>query len=147
MKSFTKKITSFSEKHLRGFFPKRYSLIINGEKVFISNGILFKMIVVACETEMARLITYKAANGITCDAVQIHGGYGYMAEAHNEHFYRDAKALELFLEPCQIQRNMLADQIAGRIIPNHWKDNHQVISPLVTATTKHAHGSCVMGVL
>jgi alkylation response protein AidB-like acyl-CoA dehydrogenase len=75
------------------------------------------------------------------------GVYGLMAEAHNEHFYRDAKALELLLEPCQIQRNMLADEIAVRIIPNHWKDNHQVIPPLVAATAKHAHGSCVMGVL
>jgi alkylation response protein AidB-like acyl-CoA dehydrogenase len=94
------------------------------------------------ETEMARLITYKAAWCFdtgrpdiratllakiiaskaayrnTYEAVQIHGGYGYMAEGQIEHFYRDAKALELFLEPCQVQRNMLADRITGRIIPN-----------------------------
>jgi len=69
-------------------------------------------------TLMAKIIASKAAYRITYEAVQIHGGYGYMAEAHIEHFYRDAKALELFLEPCQIQRNMLGDQIAGRIIPN-----------------------------
>jgi len=90
------------------------------------------------ESEMARLITYKAAWSfdtgkpdnrsiimskmiasktayrITYEAVQIHGGYGYMTESHIEHFYRDAKVLDLFLEPGQIQRNMLADQITGR---------------------------------
>ena len=37
-----------------------------------------------------------------------------MTESHIEHFYRDAKVLDLFLEPGQIQRNMLADQITGR---------------------------------
>lgn len=90
------------------------------------------------ELEMARLITYKAAWSfdrgrpdnrsiliskmiasktayrVTYEAVQIHGGYGYMTEGHVEHFFRDAKALGLFLEPVQIQRNILADQITGR---------------------------------
>ena len=90
------------------------------------------------DIEMARLITYKAAwsldngrpdNGailmskmiatktayrVTNDAVQIFGGFGYMKEGHIERFYRDARVLELFLEPVQIQRNMLADQIIGK---------------------------------
>jgi len=91
------------------------------------------------DVEMARLITYKAAwsfdTGMpdnrailitkmiaskaayrnTYEAVQIYGGYGYMTEGHIEHFYRDAKVLDLFLEPGQIQRNMLADHILGRV--------------------------------
>jgi alkylation response protein AidB-like acyl-CoA dehydrogenase len=37
-----------------------------------------------------------------------------MTESHIEHFYRDAKVLDLFLEPGQIQRNRLADQMIGR---------------------------------
>jgi alkylation response protein AidB-like acyl-CoA dehydrogenase len=89
------------------------------------------------ETEMARCMTYQAAQSFdtgkpdsrsilvatiiasrtayraTYEAVQIHGGYGYMTEGQIEHFYRDAKALNLFLETEQMQRNMLADQIAG----------------------------------
>jgi alkylation response protein AidB-like acyl-CoA dehydrogenase len=92
------------------------------------------------DVEMARLITYKAAwsfdTGAPDDrailiskmiasraayrnayeAVQIYGGYGYMTESHIEHFYRDAKVLDLFLEPGQIQRNMLADHITGKVI-------------------------------
>ena len=63
---------------------------------------------------MAKLIASKVAYKTTYEAVQIHGGYGYMTESHIEHFYRDAKVLDLFLEPGQIQRNMLADQITGR---------------------------------
>jgi alkylation response protein AidB-like acyl-CoA dehydrogenase len=97
-----------------------------------------KLVDMYMDTEMARLITYKAAwsfdkgkldgraalmakaiaSGtayrVAYEAVQIHGGYGYMTEGHIEHFYRDAKALELFLETGQIQKNLLADQIAGQ---------------------------------
>jgi len=90
------------------------------------------------DLEMARLMVYKAAWTVDCgksdrrcilmskavgtsaalraanDALQIYGGYGYMTEGQIEHFYRDAKALSLFLEDTQIQRNLLADDIAGR---------------------------------
>jgi len=62
---------------------------------------------------MSKMIASKAAYKTTYDAVQIYGGYGYMTEGHIEHFYRDAKVLDLFLEPGQIQRNMLADHILG----------------------------------
>jgi alkylation response protein AidB-like acyl-CoA dehydrogenase len=90
----------------------------DGDKASMSSGISSDLVVVASRTEMARLITYNAAYRITYEAVQIHSGYGYMAEIHIERLYRDARALELFLEPCQIQGNMIADQIAGGIIPN-----------------------------
>jgi alkylation response protein AidB-like acyl-CoA dehydrogenase len=63
---------------------------------------------------MSKMIASKAAYKTTYDAVQIYGGYGYMTEGHIEHFYRDAKVLDLFLEPGQIQRNMLADYITGK---------------------------------
>jgi len=62
---------------------------------------------------MSKMIASKAAYKTTYDAVQIYGGYGYMTEGHIEHFYRDAKVLELFLEPGHLQRNMLADHILG----------------------------------
>jgi alkylation response protein AidB-like acyl-CoA dehydrogenase len=64
---------------------------------------------------MSKMIASKTAYRTTYDAVQIYGGYGYMTEGHIEHFYRDAKVLDLFLEPGQIQRNMLADHILGKV--------------------------------
>ena len=109
-----------------------------GRAIISFDAIRNKLADMYMETQMARLITYKAAWSfdtgrpdtrailmariiapktayrVTYQAVQIYGGYGYMTEGHIEHFYRDAKALELFLEPRQIQRNMLADQIAGQ---------------------------------
>jgi len=63
---------------------------------------------------MAKMISSQTAYKTTYNAVQVHGGYGYMTEGHIEHFYRDAKVLDLFLEPGHIQRNMLADNILGR---------------------------------
>jgi alkylation response protein AidB-like acyl-CoA dehydrogenase len=62
---------------------------------------------------MSKMIATRAAYRVTNDALQIHGGQGYMTEGHIEHYYRDAKVLDLFLEPGQLQRNLLADHIAG----------------------------------
>lgn len=63
---------------------------------------------------MSKMVSTKAAYRVTNDAVQIFGGFGYMKEGHIERFYRDARALELFLEPAKIERNMLSDQILGK---------------------------------
>jgi alkylation response protein AidB-like acyl-CoA dehydrogenase len=65
------------------------------------------------ETLMAKMVSTRAAYRATYEAVQVFGGYGYMTEAHIERFYRDAKALELFMEPAHIQRSLLADQLLG----------------------------------
>jgi alkylation response protein AidB-like acyl-CoA dehydrogenase len=64
---------------------------------------------------LAKMIASKAALEVASDAIQIHGGYGYMTEGQVEHFYRDAKALDLFMESGSIEKSMLGDQIAGRV--------------------------------
>jgi alkylation response protein AidB-like acyl-CoA dehydrogenase len=66
-------------------------------------------------TLLAKMIASKAALEVASDAIQIHGGYGYMTEGQVEHFYRDAKALDLFMESGSIEKSMLADQIAGKL--------------------------------
>jgi len=63
---------------------------------------------------LAKMIASKAALEVANDAVQIHGGYGYMTEGQVEHFYRDARALDLFMESGSIEKSMLGDQIAAR---------------------------------
>jgi len=63
---------------------------------------------------LAKMIASRAALEVASDAIQIHGGYGYMTEGQVEHFYRDAKALDLFMESGSIEKSMLGDQIAGR---------------------------------
>ncbi len=63
---------------------------------------------------MAKRVASRAACRVTYETVQIHAGTGYMTESHVEHFYRDAKALDLFLESEPVQRRRLADEITGR---------------------------------
>lgn len=65
-------------------------------------------------TILAKMVAAKAALEVASDAVQIHGGYGYMTEGVVEHFYRDAKALDLFMESGSIEKSLLGDLIAGR---------------------------------
>lgn len=65
-------------------------------------------------TLLAKMVAVKAALEAASDAIQIHGGYGYMTEGQVEHFYRDAKALDLFMESGSIEKSLLGDLIAGR---------------------------------
>ena len=65
-------------------------------------------------TLLAKMIAAKASLDVSSDAVQIHGGYGYMTEGQVEHFYRDAKALDLFMESGAIEKTLLGDQLAGK---------------------------------
>jgi alkylation response protein AidB-like acyl-CoA dehydrogenase len=55
----------------------------------------------------------RSALDVANSALQIHGGYGYMAEGQIEHFYRDARTLDLFTEPGFRQRSLLAEEITS----------------------------------
>ena len=57
---------------------------------------------------MAKLYATEIAVDATREAVQIHGGYGYMDEAPVSRFYRDAKILEIGEGTSEIQRIVLA---------------------------------------
>jgi alkylation response protein AidB-like acyl-CoA dehydrogenase len=63
---------------------------------------------------MSKVVGARAAYDVANHAVQILGGYGYMTEGQVEHFYRDAKALELFMEPAQAEKDMLVEHVVGR---------------------------------
>ena len=67
---------------------------------------------------MAKMVASRTAYQVTYEALQIFGGYGYMTETHIEHFYRDAKALDLFIESGQIQREFIGNQIIGPRVTN-----------------------------
>ena len=57
---------------------------------------------------MAKLYATEIAVDATRDAVQIHGGYGYIDETPVSRFYRDAKILEIGEGTSEIQRLVLA---------------------------------------
>ena len=48
---------------------------------------------------MAKLYASKVAMEQTVEAVQIHGGYGFVKEYHVERLMRDAKITQIYGEP------------------------------------------------
>jgi short/branched chain acyl-CoA dehydrogenase len=62
----------------------------------------------AQEAAMAKLYTGILSNRVVNDALQIHGGYGYMDEYAVSRFYRDQKVLEIGEGTNEVQRMVIA---------------------------------------
>ncbi len=63
---------------------------------------------------MAKLYGSDIAMEVTRDAIQIHGGYGYIKDYPLERFYRDAKITEIYEGTSEIQRLVIAAELLGR---------------------------------
>jgi alkylation response protein AidB-like acyl-CoA dehydrogenase len=59
-------------------------------------------------TAMAKWFAGETAVRVAEEAVQIHGGYGYMAEYDVERFYRDAKIIEIYEGTKEIEKLIIA---------------------------------------
>lgn len=110
-----------------------------GKKIAQFQATQHKIADMATKIELARLITYKAAWNYdqgridpkltsmakmfaarsaveVCDeAIQLMGGYGYMAEYEVERFYRDAKITEIYEGTKEIQKNTIAGGVIGKM--------------------------------
>lgn len=60
------------------------------------------------EAAMAKLASSEMANDVARQAVQIHGGYGFINEYAVSRFYRDAKILEIGEGTSEVQRMVIA---------------------------------------
>ncbi len=60
---------------------------------------------------MAKTFATDVAMKVTCDAVQVMGGSGYMKEYPVEKMMRDAKILQIYEGTNQIQRNVIGQEI------------------------------------
>ena len=60
------------------------------------------------EASMAKLFASEAATWVTHQAIQIHGGYGYVKEYAVERYYRDARVMEIYEGTSEIQRLVIA---------------------------------------
>ena len=63
------------------------------------------------EAAMAKLFSSETAMEVTTEAIQIHGGYGYVKEYDVERFFRDAKVLEIGEGTSEIQRLIISRAI------------------------------------
>lgn len=65
---------------------------------------------------MAKLFASKIAVQNSLDAIQIHGGYGYVREYHVERFLRDAKITEIYEGTSEIQKIVIARELQKEIL-------------------------------
>lgn len=65
------------------------------------------------EASMGKLFASELAVRAADDAVQIHGGYGYIKEYHVERFLRDAKLMTIGEGTSEIQRMIIARELRG----------------------------------
>ena len=60
---------------------------------------------------MAKLFSADKAMRITTEAVQIHGGYGFVKEFHVERLMRDAKITQIYEGTSEVQRVVISRDI------------------------------------
>ncbi|MBS1537123.1 MAG: acyl-CoA dehydrogenase [Bacteroidetes bacterium] len=63
------------------------------------------------EAAQAKLMASKTAVEVTLEAVQVHGGYGYVREYHVERMLRDAKITEIYEGTSEIQHIVIAREL------------------------------------
>jgi acyl-CoA dehydrogenase len=66
-------------------------------------------------TSMAKMYAARTAVEVADEAIQLLGGYGYMAEYDVERFYRDAKITEIYEGTKEIQKNTIASALLGKL--------------------------------
>ena len=64
------------------------------------------------EASMAKLFASEMAERVASDAIQIHGGYGYLADFPVERIYRDVRVCQIYEGTSDIQRLVIAREIA-----------------------------------
>ena len=107
-----------------------------GTEIINHQAIAFKLADMTTRIEAAKLLTYKAAwfkdnslpygtassmaklyaadtaMWVTTEAVQIHGGYGYVKEYHVERLMREAKITQIYEGTAEIQRIVIARAVS-----------------------------------
>jgi butyryl-CoA dehydrogenase len=63
------------------------------------------------EASMAKLFAAETAMKVATDAVQVHGGYGFIREAEVERYFRDAKITQIYEGTSQIQKLVIAREV------------------------------------
>ena len=65
------------------------------------------------EASMAKLFASEMAEQVCSDAIQIHGGYGYVNDFPVERIYRDVRVCQIYEGTSDIQRLVIGRQLAN----------------------------------
>ena len=64
------------------------------------------------EASMAKLFASEMAERVASEAIQIHGGYGYLADFPVERIYRDVRVCQIYEGASEVQRLLIAREVA-----------------------------------
>lgn len=65
------------------------------------------------ESAMCKMLASEAATYVTKEAIQIHGGYGFICDYEVERMYRDAKITEIYEGTNEVQRVVMSKLLLG----------------------------------
>jgi len=65
------------------------------------------------QAAMAKLFAAEMAMKVTTDAIQVHGGYGFIKDYEVERYFRDAKITAIYEGTSQIQKLVIAREVLG----------------------------------
>jgi len=65
------------------------------------------------ESALCKMIASEAATYVTKEALQIHGGYGYISDYEVERMFRDAKITEIYEGTNEVQRVVISKLLLG----------------------------------
>ena len=63
---------------------------------------------------MAKLFASEMAEEVCSDAIQIHGGYGYLQDFPVERIYRDVRVTQIYEGTSEIQKLVISREILSK---------------------------------
>jgi alkylation response protein AidB-like acyl-CoA dehydrogenase len=105
-------------KHLSEHQSTQFKLADMATKIDAARLLIWKAAVLKDQKKdfvkaaaMAKLFASQIAQEVTTEAVQIHGGYGYVKEFHVERLMRDAKITQIYEGTTEIQKMVIAREL------------------------------------
>jgi alkylation response protein AidB-like acyl-CoA dehydrogenase len=86
---------------------------INAARLLIHHAARMRTEGIAClsEASQAKLYASEMAERVCSDAIQIHGGYGYLQDYPVERHYRDARITQIYEGTSEVQRMVIARNV------------------------------------
>ena len=118
---YTKERVQFSRK-LAEFQVSRHKIAQMATKIELARLIVYKAAWTRDKGKldtgliaMAKMTAGRTAMEVGAQTIQLFGGYGYMTEYEVERYYRDAKVMELHEGARDMQKDIIAQAVIGRI--------------------------------
>jgi len=87
---------------------------VDASRLMVWRAAMLKDVGLPCLTEasMAKMFASEAAEKVASDAIQIHGGYGYVSDFPVERIYRDVRVCQIYEGANDIQRMVIGRALA-----------------------------------